>query len=179
MSVDIGEQAPDFTLPDTAGDGWSLAGDGTAPTVLVFTCNHCPYALAWHDRIADAARDYAEQDVRFLAINANDAERYPRDSYEAMQSRVAREEWPMPYLHDPTQQVARGYRRQDHPRRVRARRGGAAALPRRPGLRPRRSRAAGVVAARGAGRRAGRPGARAGADHARGLLDQVEAVDVA
>ena len=54
MSFDIGERAPDFTLPDTEGEGWSLAGDGTAATVLVFTCNHCPYALAWHDRIADA-----------------------------------------------------------------------------------------------------------------------------
>lgn len=109
MSVDIGERAPEYTLPDTSGDGWSLTGDGTAPTVLVFTCNHCPYALAWHDRIADAARDYADSRVRFLAINANDAERYPRDSYEAMQSRVAREDWPMPYLHDPTQEVARAY----------------------------------------------------------------------
>jgi peroxiredoxin len=109
MSVDIGEKAPEYTLPDTAGDGWSLTGDGTAPTVVVFTCNHCPYALAWQDRIADAARDYADSGVRFLAVNANDAERYPRDSYEAMQSRVAREDWPMPYLHDPTQQVAREY----------------------------------------------------------------------
>ena len=45
------------------------------PAVVVFTCNHCPYALAWHDRIADAARDYPS--VRFLAINPNDAERYP------------------------------------------------------------------------------------------------------
>jgi peroxiredoxin len=109
MSVSIGDAGPDFTLPDTDGEGWSLGGDGTAATVLVFTCNHCPYALAWHDRIADAARDYSDQDVRFLAINANDAERYPRDSYEAMQSRVAREHWPMPYLHDPTQEVARAY----------------------------------------------------------------------
>ena len=58
--------------------------------MIVFTCNHCPYALAWHDRIAEAARDYADRGVRFLAINANDAERYPRDSYEAMQRRVAR-----------------------------------------------------------------------------------------
>jgi peroxiredoxin len=109
MSVEIGEAAPDFTLPDTAGEGWSLRGDGTQATVVVFTCNHCPYALAWHDRIADVARDYHDSDVRVLAINANDADRYPRDSYEAMQARVAREHWPLPYLHDPTQEVARAY----------------------------------------------------------------------
>jgi hypothetical protein len=77
--------------------------------VLVFTCNHCPYALAWQGRLDDAARDYADRQVRFLAINANDAGRYPRDSYEAMQARVAAEDWPMPYLRDESQEVARAY----------------------------------------------------------------------
>jgi peroxiredoxin len=115
MGLGIGDPAPDFTLPDTDGEGWSLGGDGSEATVVVFTCNHCPYALAWHERIVGAARDYADQPVRFLAINANDAERYPRDSYEAMQSRVAREPWPMPYLHDPTQQVARAFGAQTTP----------------------------------------------------------------
>jgi len=75
--------------------------------VVVFTCNHCPYALAWHDRIADAARDYPN--VRFLAVNPNDGERYPGDSYEAMKERVARENWPMPYLRDESQEAARAY----------------------------------------------------------------------
>lgn len=75
--------------------------------MVVFTCNHCPYALAWHDRIADAARDYPN--VRFLAVNPNDGERYPGDSYEAMKERVARENWPMPYLRDESQEVARAY----------------------------------------------------------------------
>jgi peroxiredoxin len=107
MSVSLGDSAPDFTLPDTAGEAWSPGG--AAATVIVFTCNHCPYALAWHDRIADAARDYAGRDVRFLAINSNDADRYPRDSLEAMRRRVERETWPMPYLHDASQDVARAY----------------------------------------------------------------------
>jgi hypothetical protein len=53
--------------------------------------------------------------VRFLAINSNDAERYPRDSYEAMKQRVAAEDWPMPYLHDATQDVARDYGAQTTP----------------------------------------------------------------
>ena len=79
----------------------------------MFTCNHCPYALAWHDRIAGAARDYP--DVRFLAVNPNDAERYPGDSYEAMQRRVADEDWPMPYLRDESQEVARAYGAQTTP----------------------------------------------------------------
>jgi peroxiredoxin len=107
MTVSIGERAPEFQLPDTAGQTHSP--DGAAATVVVFTCNHCPYALAWHERIVEAARDYADRGVRFLAINSNDAQRYPRDSYEAMQRRVAQEHWPMPYLHDSSQEVARAY----------------------------------------------------------------------
>ena len=109
MTVAIGDPAPAFRLPDTTGRQVSFGGDGTGATVVVFTCNHCPYALAWHDRIAQAARDYAGQEVRFLAINSNDSERYPRDSYQAMQTRVEREDWPMPYLHDASQEVARAY----------------------------------------------------------------------
>jgi len=109
MMLSIGDQAPSFELPDTDGVRWS-GPDGQAPaSVVVFTCNHCPYALAWHDRIAQAARDYADRGVRFLAINANDPRRYPRDSYDAMKARVAAEDWPMPYLHDSTQEVARAY----------------------------------------------------------------------
>jgi peroxiredoxin len=110
MSVSIGEKAPDFSLPDTAGRRWSVADyDGAPATVLVFTCNHCPYALAWQDRIADVANDYAARGVRVLAINANDADRYPRDSLDAMRDRVSREQWTIPYLHDATQEVAREY----------------------------------------------------------------------
>jgi peroxiredoxin len=110
MSVAIGDKAPEFELPDTEGAPWSAPnGDGANATVVVFTCNHCPYALAWHDRIAQAARDYADRGVRFLAISSNDAERYPRDSYDAMKARVAKEDWPMPYLYDQTQEVARAY----------------------------------------------------------------------
>ncbi len=95
----IGEQAPEFTLPDTDGEEQSLE----TPAVVVFTCNHCPYALAWHDRIAQAAVDYCGK-VAFYAINPNDTERYPRDSPEAMRERVQADGgWPMPYLHDESQ----------------------------------------------------------------------------
>lgn len=110
MSIAIGAVAPAFELPATDDTVHGLSdGAGAPATVIVFTCNHCPYALAWHDRIADAARDYAERGVRFLAINPNDAERFPRDSFAAMRERVLREDWPMPYLRDETQEVAREY----------------------------------------------------------------------
>ena len=77
---------------------------------MVFTCNHCPYALAWHDRIVDVATEYADRGVRFLAVNSNDAERYPHDAPDAMRERVAADGgWPMPYLYDESQEVARAY----------------------------------------------------------------------
>jgi peroxiredoxin len=102
--IGIGDTAPRFELPDTDGDPRALE----TPAVVVFTCNHCPYALAWHDRLMDVARDY--EDVRFYAINPNDAERYPRDSFEAMKERVRRDGgWTMPYLRDESQEVARAY----------------------------------------------------------------------
>jgi hypothetical protein len=104
----IGDVAPAFELTDTEGDAHAFPGGGGA-AAIVFTCNHCPYALAWHERILHAARDYGGR-VRFLLISPNDAERYPRDSYEAMQQRVREDGgWPAPYLYDESQEVARAY----------------------------------------------------------------------
>jgi peroxiredoxin len=102
--MEIGDEAPTFSLPDT--DGAEHGPDGV--TVVAFTCNHCPYALAWHDRLLDVARDY--DSVTFLLVNPNDAERYPADSYDAMKERVGADGgWPAPYLRDESQEVARAY----------------------------------------------------------------------
>ena len=103
----IGDKAPQFELPATDG---STQGPGGMPTAVVFTCNHCPYALAWHDRLLDVARDYAERGAHVLMINPNDAERYPRDSFDAMRQRVEADGgWPAPYLRDESQSVARDF----------------------------------------------------------------------
>src|ERR671937_3155783 len=112
----VGSLAPPLELPDTEGNIHTLPMPGEAPASVVFwTCNHCPYALAWHDRLVDVARDYAPRGVGFLAINSNDAERYPRDSLEAMRERVEAEKWPFPYLHDETQEAARAWAAQVTP----------------------------------------------------------------
>jgi hypothetical protein len=106
--MNVGEPAPGFALPDTDGRVWSPE-PGTV-TALVFTCNHCPYALAWHERVLAVAREYDERGVRVLLVNPNDADRYPRDSFDAMKQRVEREgPWPAPYLRDETQETARAY----------------------------------------------------------------------
>jgi peroxiredoxin len=104
----VGERAPAIALPDTSGEVHTL---GEAPaTVVVFTCNHCPYALAWHERLIDVAGAYAARGVHMLQVNPNDAERYPRDSIEAMRERVEAGEFAeVPYLRDESQAVARAY----------------------------------------------------------------------
>lgn len=108
MPAIIGEPTPTFTLPDT--EGVLHSPRGPAATVVVFTCNHCPYALAWHERIVEVARDYAPRGVSALAINPNDAERYPRDSLQAMRERVRGGDFDgVPYLRDESQAVAHAY----------------------------------------------------------------------
>jgi hypothetical protein len=106
MPLTLGDEAPSLALPDTEGAEHALT-DGR-PTAVIFTCNHCPYALAWHDRLMDVGREYADR-VRFLAVNPNDADRYPGDSLDKMRERVAGEDWSMPYLRDETQEAAHAF----------------------------------------------------------------------
>jgi peroxiredoxin len=107
----IGDSAPTMTLPGTDGADHELGtADASAATVVYWTCNHCPYALAWEDRLHDVSRDYAGRGVRVLAINSNYAVTHPADSFEAMADRVEREGgWPHPYLHDESQEAAHAF----------------------------------------------------------------------
>ena len=106
--IAIGDKAPEFSLPDTGGG--DVAFPAGEASVVVFTCNHCPYALAWHDRLLAVASEYEPKGVQTVLINPNDAERYPRDSAEAMSERLEREgPWAAPYLRDESQEVARAY----------------------------------------------------------------------
>jgi len=108
MSFAIADPVPAFTLPDTEGAEHALPIDPAPPaTVVIVTCNHCPYVIAWNPRLRAVAEDYAERGVRFLALNANDATRYPADSPEAMARFVRDQDWPIPYLYDESQDVAR------------------------------------------------------------------------
>jgi peroxiredoxin len=106
-----GDSLIDFTLPATDGKAYNarqLLGESTA-LVVVFTCNHCPYAQAWEGRINAVARDYAARGVKLVAINANDTKQVPGDSFEAMAARVQEHELVYPYLRDQSQEVARAY----------------------------------------------------------------------
>jgi hypothetical protein len=110
--IAIGGQAPSFELPDTDGElhRFGEPSPDVRATVVYWTYNPCPYALAWQERLHQVARDYSGEAVRFLAINSNDGTRYPADSAEAMSERLEREGgWPNPYLHDASQSVARSF----------------------------------------------------------------------
>ena len=84
----VGDIAPDFSLPDVEGGAVALDPASSSATVVVFTANGCPYALAWHDRIQDVARDYEARGVRVLQIVSNDESGAPLDTVERMRERV-------------------------------------------------------------------------------------------
>lgn len=110
-NVKIGNLALAFELPGVDGEVRSLAGisQGKQATAVVFMCNHCPYVLAWLERLVAVSNDYAGEGVAFVAINSNDAVKYPADDFEAMVELADGYELPFPYLHDETQQVAEAY----------------------------------------------------------------------
>jgi peroxiredoxin len=106
-----GDAALEFELAGVDGKTYSLSAVSAdqRATAVVFMCNHCPYVLAWLDRIIAVAKDYVGQGVAFAGINANDAVKYPVDSFAGMQRLAKRYDLPFPYLHDETQQVAAAY----------------------------------------------------------------------
>jgi len=76
---------------------------------VIFTCNHCPYARAWEDRLIRGQRDYANRGVRFILINSNDPVKVPDDSFDQMKVRAQAKAYPFPYVFDDTQEVAKAY----------------------------------------------------------------------
>ena len=90
MTLALATEAPPFDLPGVDGDDHSLDDYADAPALaVVWSCNHCPYVLAWEGRMNAIQRDYAERGFRLVAISSNDAERYPADSFEAMKQHAA------------------------------------------------------------------------------------------
>lgn len=113
----LGMKAPNFDLPianpsvdDRDAEKRSLDDydDGDA-LVVVFTCNHCPYARHVEKRLIETASAYEQRGVRFVGINSNDPSQYPDDSFEAMAQRAEAQGYSFPYLFDETQEVARAY----------------------------------------------------------------------
>jgi peroxiredoxin len=109
--MNIGEKAPDFTLPNVDGTQVSLDDllSANKAVAVIFSCNHCPYVIGWQDRMVAIQADYADKGVQLVSINANDVKKYPEDSFDNMKKRHADENFNFPYLRDESQEIARAY----------------------------------------------------------------------
>ncbi len=106
MSLALGQHAPSFALPGVDGREHTLESyDDAAVLVLIQSCNHCPYVLAWEGRMTAIQSDYADRGVRLVAVNSNDAARYPADSFEEMVAHAAARDFNFDYLHDADQSL--------------------------------------------------------------------------
>lgn len=109
--IEVGQQAPAFALPGVDGQTHALAEllATQRAVVVIFSCNHCPYVQAWEDRLIAIQDDYRARGVALVAINANDAVKYPEDDFPAMQQRARARGFNFLYLRDESQEVARAY----------------------------------------------------------------------
>ena len=106
----VGDKATDFKLKNVDGKMVSLADNKAAKGyIVVFTCNTCPYAKAYEQRIINLNSKYASQGYPVVAINPNDPAVAPGDSFADMQKRAKEKKYAFPYLQDETQQIAKAY----------------------------------------------------------------------
>ncbi len=106
----IGSKLPDFNLPGTDGKNYSASiFKESKVLVIMFTCNHCPYVRAYEGRLVKLQDYFKNKGVNFVAINANDEENYPEDSFENMVKRAKEKGYNFPYLRDKTQGVAKTF----------------------------------------------------------------------
>ncbi|NEU07387.1 thioredoxin family protein [Flavihumibacter sp. R14] len=109
-SYEPGSLVSDFKLKNVNNKQVSLADfSGAKGYIIVFTCNTCPYAKAYEQRIIDLHNKYAEKGYPVIAINPNDPEVSPGDSFAAMQERSTSKKYPFPYLIDQDQTVTRRF----------------------------------------------------------------------
>lgn len=107
----LGTKAPPFTLPDAvSGRDLSLAElKSDRATIIMFICNHCPYVKHVNHQLVKLANKYLARGASFIAINSNDATRYPDDSPQRMAETARELNYPFPYLYDESQEVAKAY----------------------------------------------------------------------
>lgn len=112
----VGDKAIDFKLKNVDGKSVSLADHKDAKGfIVVFTCNHCPFSVAYEDRIVALDKKYASKGYPVIAINPNDEVAYPDDSYDNMVLRAKAKKFTFPYLRDESQEIAKAYGAQRTP----------------------------------------------------------------
>jgi glutathione peroxidase-family protein len=105
-----GDTVKDFSLKNINGKMVSLSNYKDAKGfIVVFTCNHCPFAKAYESRIIELDKKYAPKGYPVIAINPNDPSIAEEDSYDNMIARAKEKKYTFPYLIDETQQVAAAF----------------------------------------------------------------------
>ncbi|MFH1861201.1 MAG: thioredoxin family protein [bacterium] len=106
----LGSFCPDFELQAVDGKRYSRNDfKDKKVLVVIFTCNHCPYAQAVEDRIIRLRREYEGKSVQLVGICSNDPAIVPQDSFPELQKRWREKDYGFPYLHDAEQTVARAF----------------------------------------------------------------------
>src|SRR5580765_6466398 len=108
----IGSSIPsaDVKMKNVDGTETTLAQvQKPAGTLVVFTCNHCPFAKAWESRIVALGNDYAAKGIGVVAINSNDPKVAPEDDMGTMQARAKEDGMKFPYVVDATSSVAKAF----------------------------------------------------------------------
>lgn len=109
-NLKINDPYVNFLLPSTGGKEISLDMQGLGEYKLViFSCNHCPYAQAWEGRIINIQEKFKSSGLSIIMISSNDAISYPEDSFEKMKERYKEKGFNFFYLYDETQEVAKMY----------------------------------------------------------------------
>ncbi len=102
----VGDMATDFSLKNIDDQMVSLSDyDEAKGFIVIFTCNHCPFSVAYEDRIIALDKKYKEQGYPVIAINPNDPEVNPDDSFELMKERASEKGFTFPYLFDEGQEI--------------------------------------------------------------------------
>jgi len=110
QGYDIGDKAMNFNLKNVDGNHVSLSDyKDEKGVIVIFTCNHCPYAQAWEERIIQIDKQYDKRGYPVVAIQPNDPKLSPGDSFENMKKRANEKNYTFPYLLDETQEVYRTY----------------------------------------------------------------------
>jgi peroxiredoxin len=110
FTLQIGEKAPDFTLPATDGKKYSLDDFSQVRfLVIFFTCNHCPYVVGSDEITRATAEKFSSSDVKFVGINSNSEKTYEEDSFPNMVKRMEKYRFPWVYLYDKDQGVVKKY----------------------------------------------------------------------
>lgn len=103
---EVGDKATDFSLKNLDGKFVSLADyEGAKGYIVIFTCNTCPYAVMYEDRIIELHEKYTDKGYPVIAINPNDPAIQPGDSVEKMKQRAQEKGFKFPYLFDAGQMV--------------------------------------------------------------------------